>query len=141
MRRAWFKDPTSGQWHELVWEHAAGLNAPFSADAVAYAKELAAAQKTAVDPAGAVQDLLAGLKRGEVTARRDRNLARRLASQTGPTSNEGGVEGAVEAREVASLPGVVDLLERRARRAAPPDDLDVFEVWGSPEGRFEVFDE
>lgn len=133
VRRAWFKDPADDTWHELTWEHALGLNAPFSSDAVDYAKRLALAENRVVDPAGAVHDLLSSWQRGEVTARRDRTLARRLAAQAPPATKEA-------SREVASLPGVVDLLEHRARRAAPPDDLDVFEAYASVD-RFEVFDE
>lgn len=133
VRRAWFKDPADGTWHELTWEHAPGLNAPFSADAVEYAKRLALAENRVVDPAGAVHDLLSSWQRGEVIARRDRTLARRLAAQAP-------VPDVQPSREVASLPGVVDLLEHRARRAAAPDDLDVFEAYASVD-RFEVFDE
>lgn len=55
-----------------------------------------------------------------MTTRRHQSLARRLAAQ--PARD---VDG--DARQVAALPGVIDLLERRTARDAPPDDLDVFE--------------
>ncbi|ROS23716.1 helix-turn-helix domain-containing protein [Cellulomonas sp. PhB150] len=133
VRTAWFRDPVDGSWHELTWEHAAGLGAPFSSEAVDYARRLAAVEDRLVDPAAAVHDLLTAWKRGEVNTRRERVLARRLASQQ-PDADESAT------RDVASLPGVVSLLERRVERAAPPDDLDVFEAHLPVDG-FEVFDE
>jgi len=60
---------------------------------------------------------------GEVTTRRDRNLAIGLSTQraTGDTASL----GAVEARDAVSVPGLVDLLAKRRERAEDlPDDLD-----------------
>ena len=62
-------------------EHAAQIDAPFSADAAAYVRALGAKTHRHVDPQQAVQDLLADWAAGEVAARRDRNLAIRLSAQ------------------------------------------------------------
>jgi hypothetical protein len=54
--RVWFQDPDDGSWHALEWEHAAALGAPFSSEALDYARQLAAATHHFPDtrhPAGA----------------------------------------------------------------------------------------
>lgn len=133
VRHVWFRDPVDDSWHELTWEHAPSLDAPFSLDAVDYAKKVALQGIHIDNPSAAVYELLASWQRGEVTTRRHQSLARRLASQ--PAQD---VQG--DARQVAALPGVIDLLERRAARQQPPDDLDVFERYADLES-LEVFDE
>ena len=127
IRAVYFRDPTSGAWSRLEWEHAAGIDAPFSADAARYVRTLAAHTNRHVDPQQGVQDLLADWAAGEVTSRRDRNLALRLATQRAQTAD--GVEpastaDAEQARDAASTPGVVDLLARRQQQAELRDDLD-----------------
>ena len=126
IRTVYFRDPASKGWHRLEWEHAAQIDAPFSADAAAYVRAIGAKTKRHVDPQQAVQNLLADWTAGEVAGRRDRNLAIRLSAQRAADGDVG--EGEVttaDARETASLPGVVDLLSRRKNRAELlPDDLD-----------------
>ena len=73
-----------------------------------------------------MQDLLADWAQGEVTTRRDRNLAIRLATQR--ATADPGADGTGEAdpgRAAASTPGVVDLLTRRqSQQPELRDDLD-----------------
>lgn len=133
VRQVWFRDPVDDSWSELTWEHAPALGAPFSLEAVEYAKRVALNGIHVDNPSAAVYELLAAWKRGEVTTRRQQSLARRLAAQPAQ-----GADG--DARQVAALPGVIDLLERRAARQHPPDDLDVFERYADLES-LEVFDE
>ncbi|MDM7829869.1 helix-turn-helix domain-containing protein [Cellulomonas edaphi] len=133
VRHIWFRDPADASWHELAWEHAPALGAPFSLDAVEYAKRVALCGIHVDNPSAAVHELLRAWQRGEVTTRRHQSLARRLASRPAP-NNEGG-----DSRQVAALPGVIDLLERRAARSRPADDLDVFERY-EPVDEFEVLD-
>lgn len=133
VRHVWFRDPADDSWHELTWEHAPSLGAPFSLDAVEYAKKVALSGIHIDNPSAAVHELLASWQRGEVTTRRHQSLARRLAAQP---AHEGGGD---DSRQVASLPGVIDLLERRAARTQPADDLDVFERYESVD-EFEVLD-
>ena len=60
---------------------------------------------------------------GEVATRRDRNLAIRLSAQR--AAHDGDDADAADAREKASVPGVVDLLTRRKDQAEVlTDDLD-----------------
>lgn len=132
VRHVWFRDPHDDSWNELTWEHAPSLGAPFSLDAVEYAKRVALHGTHIDNPSAAVHELLAAWQRGEVTTRRHQSLARRLAAQ--PAQDRNG-----DARQVAAMPGVIDLLERRAARSQPADDLDVFERY-EPVHEFEVLD-
>ena len=128
IRAVFFRDPTSGAWTRLEWEHAAGIDAPFSSDAARYVRTLAARHNRHVDPQQAVQDLLTDWAAGEVTSRRDRNLALRLATQRAQVADGAGgsdAGGAEQDRDTASTPGVVDLLaHRQSRQPELRDDLD-----------------
>ena len=142
IRTVYFRDPDTQTWHDLTWEHAAGLDAPFSAEAADYTRRLSRDTDRHVDPGAALADLLARYSKGAVTGRREKNLARRLATQ--PSQEPG--EGAARS-EAASTPGVVDLLahlERRRTGAQVADDVDVFERYYAEhpdQEAFEVFDE
>jgi hypothetical protein len=123
IRTVHFRDPTTQAWHRLEWEHAAQIDAPFSADAAAYVRTIGAKTHRHVDPQQAVQDLLADWTAGEVATRRDRNLAIRLSAQR--AADGGQAVDATEEREAASVPGVVDLLARRKEQTKVlTDDLD-----------------
>ena len=149
VRNAWFQDPDSREWHQLVWEHGACLNQPFGRDAVDYAKRVSVRENRHLDPHRAVQDLLIAWSRDEVETRRDRSLARRLSAQRATLDAEpaSGASDVGAEREDASLPGVIDMLERLDRRTPPlevADDLDVFERYYAEhpdEEVFAVFDE
>jgi hypothetical protein len=118
-----FRDPTTQAWHQLEWEHSAQIDAPFSADAAAYVRAIGAKTHRHVDPQQAVQDLLTEWSAGEVASRRDRILAIRLSAQR--AAAEADAANAADARETASVPGVVNLLARRRDQAEDlPDDLD-----------------
>jgi putative transposase len=141
VRFVYFQNPDTKQWHQLEWEHAAGLGTPFSQDAADYAKRVSIRQNRHVDPEQAVHDLLTDWSRGAVTERRNRALARKLSAQRKKHNDP-----EVTDRDAASE--VVDLLARRDARtadAAPlevEDDLDVFDAYyaARPEGGLEVYD-
>lgn len=138
VRRVFFKDP-DGTWHTVMWEHAPTMGAPMSRDAMDYVKRVATKQDRHVDAEAAVQELLRRWSRGDVIERRERNLAMRLSSQrTEPLPPE---PAAVE--EVAELPTVIDLAERRTRRSSADfrDELDVFEEFPPGEDGYAVMDE
>lgn len=127
----------------MEWEHAPGIDAPFSADAARYTRDMAARTHRHVDPQQAVADLLADWAAGDVLSRRDRNIAVRLAAQRPP--EESG-DGGTKDRDRASTPSVVDLLQRRRDRdqGLPSDDEDVFVRYyaAHPDSDgLEVFDE
>ncbi len=145
VRYAYFQDPADRTWHQLVWEHAATLTAPFSQDAADFTRALSREQDKFVDPAQAMADLLARWQADEVITRRERTLAIRMATQ--PAQAPPAPEGArvLDPHSTASLPGVIDFLQHRSQRATKPlpDDLDVFERYYAehPEGGLAVFDE
>jgi len=81
VRHAWFCDPADGSWHRLDWEHAAGLNAPFSGEAARHARRIAAAAGGHPDPAQALAELLDRWRQGVVSDRRERRMAVRLTAE------------------------------------------------------------
>ena len=144
VRYAYFQDPDDRVWHQLVWEHAASLTAPFSQDAADFTRQLSRERDQFVDPAQAMDELLSRWAGPEVTSRRERNLAIRIAAQRAQ-QEPAGADEQLEAHEAASVPGVLDFFTRRRRvpREIVPDDLDVFERYYAehPDGVLEVFDE
>ena len=148
IRHAWFQDPDSHRWHQLVWEHGACLNQPFSRDAADYAKRIAVREHRHFDPAAAVRDLLLAWSRDDVATRRDRALARRLSAHRPHPETEGQQSGIDDERDTASVPGVAELLDElatsRTQRLEVVDDVDVFDRYYAEhpdEDVFEVFDE
>lgn len=81
VRHAWFQDPADGRWHRLDWEHTPLLDTPFSAEAAAYARQLAAAGAGGFDPVAALGELLQRWNTGLGTDRRERRMAARLATE------------------------------------------------------------
>jgi len=127
VRYAYFQDPADGVWHQLVWEHAPSLTAPFSQDAANFTRALSRQRDQFVDPGQAMEDLLARWQANEVTTRRERTLAIRIAAQQ--SANPTAVEPAgpsLSPHETASAPVVLDFVRHRKPRSAQdlPDDLD-----------------
>ncbi len=56
--RVWFQDPDDDSWHPLKWEHADALGAPFSSEALDYARQFAAATHRVPDTRRALAELL-----------------------------------------------------------------------------------
>ncbi|MGP5683493.1 transposase [Brachybacterium alimentarium] len=138
VRTVYFKDPETRAWEGLEWEHAPGLDAPLSSEAAAYTRKLSQQNDRHVDAGAALDDLLERYSKGAVTSRREKNLARRLATQPSKDHAAAAAEG---------VPQVIDLaahLERRRAQAQVTDDLDVFKEYyvQHPEADgLEVFDE
>lgn len=81
VRFVYFQDPADHSWHQLTWEHAAALSMPFSTEAAAYARRLAARQGGPIDAVRALDSLLARWDQGVVTDRRERRMAARLSAE------------------------------------------------------------
>ncbi|MEU5547790.1 helix-turn-helix domain-containing protein [Streptomyces sioyaensis] len=131
LRRIYFRDPEDGTWHILEWEHAADLDLPLSADALAYAKELAASKDGPPDVGTALSQLLEAWNVGLAANRTERRIALRMAAERAEQAEQQAGEP-----ETASLPSVHSVLvaqqleaaqepedERPAPLAPPPQDL------------------
>jgi transposase InsO family protein len=70
-----------GQWHTLRWEHADAVGGPFSGEALAYARQLAAATHRFPDTRRALADLLGQWGAGLAGNRTERRMALRLSEQ------------------------------------------------------------
>jgi transposase InsO family protein len=79
--KVWFQDPADSQWHELRWEHADAAGAPFSSEALAYARQLAVATHRFPDTRRALAELLEQWGAGLAGNRAERRMALRLSEQ------------------------------------------------------------
>ena len=104
--KVYFQDPADHAWHELAWEHAEQAGAPFSAEALAYARRLALAEGRHVDERRALAELLDRWDAGLVRHPAERRMAIRASQQRSArlAASEHGT-----AAEVAALPAVAAL--------------------------------
>jgi transposase InsO family protein len=114
--KVYFQDPADHAWHELAWEHAEQAGAPFSAEALAYARRLALAGGRHVDERRALAELLDRWDAGLVRHPAERRMAIR-ASQQRSARLAAGEHGT--AAEVAALPAVAALAAGQNPPAAP----------------------
>lgn len=81
IRRVFFQDPATNEWHDLKWELHSETDVPFSAEALAYARRLASKSQRFPDDRRALAELLdrwdAGLTRNPT----ERRMALRLSQQ------------------------------------------------------------
>ena len=113
--RIYFRDPDTRRYHALVWEHAPSLMMPFSEDALAFARELAAAKYTYPDDTIAVADLFERWKLGLGATAKERRMALRMSRDQAVPLND--LPGPQEP-EVAQLPSVA-----RVMAAAGADEV------------------
>ena len=113
--RIYFRDPDTRRYHALVWEHAPSLMMPFSEDALAFARELAAAKYTYPDDTIAVADLFERWKLGLGATAKERRIALRMSRDQAVLLNN--LPGLQEP-EVAQLPSVA-----RVMAAAGADEV------------------
>ena len=76
-----FQDPSDHNWHTVRWEHAQDVPAPFSSEALAYARQLAAQRDRFPDDRRALAELLDRWEVGLATNPRERRMALRLSQQ------------------------------------------------------------
>ncbi len=107
--RVWFQDPNDHRWHAVSWEHAGAVGAPFSKDALTFAKQLASQRDRFPDVRRTLRDLLerwgAGLAHGPTERRAALRMAQERAGLLGPRA-----EGPDE--EVAGLASVRELFPK-----------------------------
>jgi transposase InsO family protein len=105
--RVWFQDPSEHRWHPLAWEHAAELGRPFSAEAAAHARRLAAATHRFPDTKRALVELLDRWDSGLTASPAERRMAVRLsAGQLRLTGDDALAGTAAAAGAVSALPSV-----------------------------------
>lgn len=121
--RVYFRDPQSGQWHTLMWEHAPAMQMPLSEDALAFARKLAAANYTYPDDRLAIADLLERWNLGLGTTPAERRMALRLSREALL------IETGEPRDQVATLPSVAKVLAT----AGPPPAVSADDAAGEPD--------
>ncbi|MHB1771914.1 MAG: transposase [Acidimicrobiales bacterium] len=120
----YFCDPVDNAWHTLVWEHAADIAVPFSAETLTYAKRLALVTGRHVDERRALAELLERFDAGLVRNPVERRLALRASEQR--QARLAAATGSQELAEVVALPSVVAVSEQMSLCGDDdrPEDLD-----------------
>jgi transposase InsO family protein len=79
--KVYFQDPAGREWHALRWEHADAVGGPFSSEALAYARQLAAATHRFPDTRRVLAELLEQWGAGLAGNRAERRMALRISEQ------------------------------------------------------------
>ncbi|MEU4524598.1 Mu transposase C-terminal domain-containing protein [Amycolatopsis sp. NPDC024027] len=119
--RVYFRDPHTRTWHTLMWEHAPALDMPFSEDALAFARKLAASRYTYPDDKVSVADLLERWNAGLGRSLAERRIALRLARE------QAALDPPATEPVVSALPSVARVLDAAAQANEPElgdDDVD-----------------
>ena len=122
------RHPDSGEWHTLEWEHAAHVEAPFSEEALQYARRIVLQEHGFVDDRLALDELLTRWNLHMGVSAAERRMALRMSRQDEALSNQ--IE-TTDAAVVAGLPAVQAVTEpadrpplRRDKTAVSDDDTD-----------------
>ena len=134
VRRVFFQDPNSHEWHTLWWEHHRELAVPFSAETLAYARRLARQTERFPDDRRALGELLARWDAGLTRNPTERRMALRLAQQredrlrAADEEQDATVTDLASVRAVAKRTGAVEVDEPPSIGELLGDDDDPAEL-------------
>ncbi len=111
--RAYFQDPEDRSWHTLTWEHASDIEVPFSAEALAYARRLAAQTDRFPDDRRALGQLLESWDAGLARTPAERRMALRLSQQRADRLDAADTQGDDPMAKLASVQALLDQPDRR----------------------------
>jgi hypothetical protein len=106
VRQVYFQDPADRCWHALAWEHAESLDGPFSREALAYARRLAAKTERFPDDARAISGLLERWDAGLIRNPTERRMAVRISQHRAALVEAAEAEMPSAADDVRRLPAV-----------------------------------
>ena len=112
--RVYFQDPKTNEWHTLLWAHHSEIDVPFSAEALAYARRLAAQTQRFPDDRRALAELLERWNAGLTRNPTERRIALRLSQQRNDR-----LMNATD--EVASVTDLASVRAVTDRTSAPTD--------------------
>jgi hypothetical protein len=106
VRRVFFQDPGSHEWHTLWWEHHSEIAVPFSAETLVYARRLARRTDRFPDDRRALGELLERWDAGLTRNPTERRMALRLAQQREDRLRAAGEENGATVTDLASVRAV-----------------------------------
>jgi transposase InsO family protein len=106
VRRVFFQDPGSHEWHTLWWEHHSEIAVPFSAETLAYARRLARRTDRFPDDRRALGELLERWDAGLTRNPTERRMALRLAQQREDRQRAAAEENGATVTDLASVRAV-----------------------------------
>jgi hypothetical protein len=134
--RVYFRDPEDGSWHTLAWEHHQAIASPFSDEALAYARRLAAQRDRFADVQRTLTELLDRWNVGLWQTPAERRMALRLGRERVlelpepvPVGQLPSVRAALGTADAYTLAGTADATpvgpgtKAPTRRATEPDPI------------------
>ena len=116
------RHPDSGEWHTLQWEHAGHVTAPFSEEALHYARRIVLQENGFVDDQLALDELLTRWNLHMGVSAAERRMALRMSRQDEALSNQIEIS---DAAVVAGLPAVQAVTGPADRRPLSPEETAV----------------
>ncbi|CAN5555894.1 helix-turn-helix domain-containing protein [soil metagenome] len=132
--RVFIKHPDTGAWHTLDWEHAHHVEAPFSEEALAYARRIVLQEHGFADDQLALDELLTRWNLHMGVSAKERRMALRMARQDDALSHQVEV---TDADLVAGLPSV----QAVTRPTTPPPSGPDASVVGDDDTEEELADD
>jgi transposase InsO family protein len=120
VRRVFFQDPDSHEWHRLWWEHHSEIAVPFSAETLAHARRLARRTDRFPDDRRALGELLERWDAGLTRNPTERRMALRLAQQREDRLRAAGDPDGATVTDLASVRAVVNRSEAAEADEPPP---------------------
>lgn len=121
------RHPETGEWHTLEWEHASHVDAPFSEEALQYARRIVLQDHGFVDDQLALDELLTRWNLHMGVSAAERRMALRMSRQDEALSNQVEVSDAAVVTglpSVQAVTGAADQIPRGEETVAGDDDTD-----------------
>ena len=125
IRRVFFQDPDSHEWHVLPWEHYSEIAVPFSAETLIYARRLARKTDRFPDDRRALAELLERWDAGLTRNPTERRMALRLAQQREERLRVTAGEEGATVTDLASVRAVVKRAELGAGNELPEPSVEL----------------
>lgn len=139
--RVYFCDPADRSWHELAWEHADAIGAPFSAETLTYARRLALSSGRHVDDKRALAELLDRWDAGLVRHPAERRMAIRASqlrhSQLAASTTDSEADDVAEVVALPTIAAITAISQPAGpdTQSVPPGgDDDLVEELGLADG-------
>lgn len=122
IRHAYMHDPADHSWHTLTWQYAEMLDQPLAAEALEFARKLAAKRHRFIDDRLALEELLTRWEVGSKSTAAERRLAVNMARQDRTLLSGQATE--TDAETVAALASTAHTVRQQQQPAPEPETGD-----------------
>lgn len=122
IRHAYMRDPEDHSWHTLAWQHAEMLDQPLAAEALEFARKLAAKRHRFIDDKLALEELMMRWEVGSKSTVAERRLAVNMARQDRSLLSDQTAK--TDAETVAALVSTAHTVRQQQQAAPEPETGD-----------------